>query len=194
MDSTYLVYGVDDSSLRMPFNRADFFIGTATSGTVPPFCAPTTGVLYKATVNHNGGGYTYLPLLDCVADMQVVLGWDTSDSGISGAVDAYSSLPQSSNGSVTATPSSAAASIQGWLTDPKGIREHLKVVKVYILAQEGKFDSRYSAPTTSITVGDLLADGFRTKADYVLSTAQQKYRWKLYRIAVRPKNLVSNQR
>ena len=125
--------------------------------------------------------------------MQIVLGWDTSDGGLVGSVDAYSSLPNQSDGTVTATPSSAAASIQSWLTDAKGVREHLKVVKVYILAQEGKVDPGYTAPSASITVGDLSADGFRTKADYVLTSAQQKYRWKLYKIVVRPKNLVSNQ-
>jgi len=194
--NTYMVYGIGSVTPSMPFNRADFFIKT---GNVPSFCEQlTTGVLYKATVNHNDGGYTYIPLLDCVADMQVVLGWDTSAGGSAGSVSAYSSLPKLSDGSVTAT-NGAGSLIQGWLSNAnasraKDIREHLKVVKVYILAQEGKRDPSYKSPTTSITVGDLIADGFRTKADYVLSTAQQQYRWKLYRIVVRPKNLVSNQR
>jgi hypothetical protein len=190
--NTYMVYGIGPTAPKMPFNRADFFIKT---GNVPTFCEQlTTGVLYKATVNQDDGGYTYIPLLDCVADMQVVLGWDTSDGGLVGAVDAYSSLPKQSDGTVTASPGTAAASIKGWLTSAQGIREHLKVVKVYILAQEGKRDPSYKSPTTSIAVGDLSADGFKTKADYVLSTAQQQYRWKLYKLVVRPKNLVSNQR
>jgi prepilin-type N-terminal cleavage/methylation domain-containing protein len=192
--NTSMVYGIDSNGsvdAGMPFNRADYFIKT---GNAPPFCEQnTTGVLYKATVNQGGGGYTYIPLLDCVADMQVVLGWDTSDGGLVGAVDAYSSLPKQSDGTVTATPSGASGSIQGWLTNAQGIREHLKVVKVYILAQEGKRDTSYKSPITNITVGDLSANGFRTKADYVLSTAQQQYRWKLYRIVVSPRNLVSNQ-
>lgn len=207
--STYMVYGIDSNgstSARMPFNRADYFIkipsGVAsidgsTDGALPPFCSPLTGVLYKATVNQADGKYTYIPLLDCVADMQVVLGWDTSDEGKVGAVDAYSSLPKSDN-TVTAT-NGAGSLIQGWLASAnpnraKDIREHLKVVKVYILAQEGKRDPSYKSQITSITVGDVIADGFKTKADYVLSSDQQQYRWKLYRIITRPKNLVSNQR
>jgi len=200
-ENSYTVYGVDDSgvTLHMPFNRADFFIGTSASGVVPPFCSPRTGVLYKATVSQSNGGYSYVPLLDCVADMQIVLGWDISDGGMLGAVNVNSSLPQKSDGQVinVATEgtnasidiTAAKASITGWMTDPKGIREHLKVVKVYILAQEGKVDTKYSTPATTITVGDM-SNGF--KKDYTLSAAQQHYRWKLYRIVVRPRNLVSN--
>lgn len=211
--NTYMVYGIGTTTPKMPFNRADFFIkvpggvpsadGT-TDGSLPLFCAPLTGILYKGTVNQADGRYTYIPLLDCVADMQVVLGWDTSDGGMVGAVDAYSSLPRQSDGTVTSVgPSGSGALIQGWLTTAQGIREHLKVVKVYILAQEGKRDSAYTAPNTTIRVGPgtsemLENNGLTPVKAYTLSTAtatdQTHYRWKLYRIVVRPKNLVSNQR
>jgi prepilin-type N-terminal cleavage/methylation domain-containing protein len=200
---TYMVYGVDsDSALRMPFNRADFFIkvpgGVAspdgtTDGTLPPFCAPRTGVLYKATVNHGDGRYRYIPLLDCVADMRVVLGWDLSDGGSVGNVDAYSTPPQA-DGSVVSSVTGMASTIQGYLTNAKDVREHLKVVKVYLLAQEGKVDPSYTASVASIEVGDHLANGLYPTRMYALSSAQQHYRWKLYRIVVRPKNLSSNQR
>ena len=186
----------------MPFNRADFFIKVPVSSTTgnaqPLFCGPLTGTLYKATVNHNnnsgtsGGGYNYTPLLDCVADMQVVLGWDTSDGGSANSVNAYSSLPLLSDGSVIAT-NSAASSIQGWLKDPKGIREHLKMIKVYILAQEGKLDTSYTYPNATIIVGNDSGETSMTR-QYTFTTAQRQYHWKLYRIIVRPKNLVSNQR
>jgi prepilin-type N-terminal cleavage/methylation domain-containing protein len=203
---THMVYGIVNSSNnqpRMPFNRADFFIKVpdATTGSaLPQFCAPRTGVLYKATVNHNnnsgtsGGGYTYIPLLDCVADMQVVLGWDTSDGGLANNVNAYSSLPNKADSTVSATPASAVANIQTWLTDPKGIREHLKMIKVYILAQEGKRDPGYTYPNPAIVVGDAgLGETFMTRS-YALSADQRQYRWKLYRIVARPKNLLNNQR
>ncbi len=77
---TRIVYGVDpDTDLRMPFNRADYFISNAN---VPQRCAPNTGVLEKVVVNQNGGGLTnFLPLLDCVADMQVVYRRDTNGDG-----------------------------------------------------------------------------------------------------------------
>ncbi len=196
---TYMVYGIDDDEVRMPFNRSDYFIKipsgvTSTGdGSLPPFCAPRTGVLYKATVKHANGKYNYIPLLDCVADMQVVLGWDSSSGGTAGQVDVYSSLP-AADGSVVSSVPALADAIKGYLTDAKQIREHLKVVKVYILAQEGKVDSGYDSPASSIEVGDRVAHGLYPTKTYSLSDAQKHYRWKLYRIVVRPKNLPSNQR
>jgi len=204
-NQTYMVYGLmDDNSpdFRMPFNRTDFFIGkNLSTNIVPPFCAERTGVLYKATVNHGsstGGAYTYIPLLDCVADMQVVLGWNTdllTPAGTSEiipkatGVNAYSSLSDVSGGAVTASPASAAGDIANWLITPRTLREQLKIVKIYILAQEGKRDSNYNAPAT-IDLGDLTANGF--KKTYTLTAEQRKFRWKVYRIVVSPKNLMSN--
>lgn len=206
--STYMLYGLHTSTdTRMPFNRVDFFID---NNSVPTFCAQGAGVLYRANVIHGsstGGGYgtantNKIPLLDCVADMQVVLGWDTSlTTPQAGSVDSYSSLPATFNGAVSAT-NSAASIIQQWLIDPKMLREHLKIIKVYILAQEGRRDSSYNAPKNplidvgdqrNIEVGDQIADGgLSPKKIYTLSAEQKKYRWKLYRIVVRPRNLFSN--
>jgi prepilin-type N-terminal cleavage/methylation domain-containing protein len=201
-NSVYLVYdllgngdkttaGVTIDTPRMPFNRADFFVDNSN---VPPRCAPGSGTLYKATVNHGstGGDYDKIPLLDCVAGMEVVLGWDTSTTvPLTGSVGDYSYLPTTAGGAVSATGSSAAA-VQGWLSDPQGLREHLKLIKVYILAQDGPKDTGYTAPAT-IEVGDQIADGgLSPKNVKTLTTAQRQYRWKLYRIVVRPKNLVSN--
>lgn len=201
---TYMAYGIDDIAPRMPFNRTDFFIKvpSGTEGSLPSFCAPRTGVLYKATVNHADGKYTYIPLLDCVADMQVVLGWDSSEGGKAGAVDVYSSLPKA-DGSVECSVTSLKGDIEGvtgdsnkpgYLKDSKYLREHLKVIKVYILAQEGKIDPGYTSPVTNIEVGDRIAHGLYPTKTYSLSDAQRHYRWKLYRIVARPKNLSSNQR
>jgi len=196
--STYMVYGLLDKNSttapRMPFNRADFFISNRK---VPSFCAPDTGVLYKAIVNHGTtGDYDYIPLLDCVADMQVVLGWDTSTTNPpAGSVNAYTSLtavPAADGGTVNAT-NGAADAVKLWLSDPQAIREHLKIVKVYILAQEGKRDPSYTAPNKVVEVGNQNANGGLTpKNVYTLSDAQTQYRWKLYQIVVRPRNLVSN--
>jgi hypothetical protein len=206
---TFMVYGIDTDPPRMPFNRSDYFIkipsgvSATGDGNLPPFCGPRTGVLYKATVNHVGGGYNYIPLLDCVADMQVVLGWDTSTGGASGRIDTYSTLPNAS-GVVTVSPASSKDIVEGYMNSAnttdyssaqkgQALREHLKVIKVYILAQDGKIDRDYarSNPVTSAKVGDLNVNGF-TKT-YFLTEAQKSYRWKLYRIVVRPKNLSSNQ-
>lgn len=189
---THMVYGVDSNTgLRMPFNRADFYVSTA--GTVPSFCAERTGVLYKKTVNQGDGAYTSIPLLDCVADMQVILGWDTSDGGNANSVNAYSTVLYPTSGVFTASPATASGDIQTWLSSAQGIREHLKIVKIFILAQEGKRDSGYTFPNANMLVGSL-DHGASFTHTYIFSDEQRHYRWKLYRIVVRPKNLSSNQR
>lgn len=201
---TYMVYGIDTAAPRMPFNRSDFFIKVPTTeGSLPPFCAPRTGVLYKATVNHADGNYNYIPLLDCVADMQVVLGWERpADCPADGRDLVFSTLPKS-DGSIVAsnTDANCMNTIKGYLTNAdtafysraQALRENLKVVKVYILAQEGKLDRSYTSPNTSIKVGDQLADALYPTRTYNLSGTQANYRWKLHRIVVRPKILSSKQ-
>lgn len=197
---TVLLYGIDgNTEPRMPFNRADYFVST--SGDVPRFCAPGTGVLYKATVNHgttsSAGAYNPIPLLDCVADMRVVTGWDESADAM-GSVNTFASLPTTVGG----TPADVVGPgiVGTYMTSAEEIRKRLKVVKVYILAQEGKLDPTYQGPTTMVvganpSAGDNSNNGLSTANNtYTFSTDQRQYRWKLYRIVVRPKNLVSNQR
>jgi hypothetical protein len=139
--------------------------------------------------------YEFIPILDCIADMQIVLGWsmNTGEAKSEDAVHAYSSMP-GTDYSVTASPASAAGQIQAWLQDPQGVREHLKMIKVYILAQEGRRDRSYTYPQSTIDVGDASNGEISMSRRYSLSTEQRQFRWKLYRIVVRPKNLVSNQR
>ena len=197
---THFVYGISTSTPRMPFNRADFFVEK--TSTVPSFCASNTGVLYKATVNHDSEGhYTKLPLLDCVASVQVVLGWSSNagTDSIQDSISTYSSLPLIGTGDVvtvaagTAAPLDAA-DIKKWFDDKdaKRIREQLKMVKVYVLAQEGKRDAGYTYPLSSILIGGG-GEGSLVRT-YNLSAEQRHFRWKLYKIIVKPKNLVSNQR
>ena len=204
---THMIYGISgsDTTLRMPFNRADYFVKIpANTAYMPSFCAQGAGVLYKATVNHGDGKFTYIPLVDCVANMQVVLGWSLNSGTGTGqdSVHVYSSLSntdysfvQYASAGNAALPASTAADIAGWLNDPKSIREHLKVIKVYLLVQEGRRDENYTYPLGSILVGDQVADGSANVTQtYNFSAEQRKYRWKLYKMVVRPKNLVSNQR
>ena len=169
---TFQVYGIASAAttaLRMPFNRADYFISNTPATDIPSFCAPNAGVLYKATINHADGSKNKMPLVDCVADLQIVYGLDT-DGG--GRVNQYLDTP-------AVDPSLAA-----------NIRSQLREIRVYILAQDGKKDRTFSYPNTSIKVGeDLLGGGFMGR-EYPIGSAIKNYRWKVYTIVVRPKNLI----
>lgn len=166
-NETRFIYGISSEaqSLRMPFNRADYSIRPATD--MPLRCAPGTGVLYKATVNHSDGEFTYLPLLDCVADMQILFRRDINkDGSIDATTDDISNL----------------SAIQ--------IREQVKEVIVYIIAQEGQKDINYNFPNETITVGSEygLARNFDLKTQ--IGPGEYKYyRWKVYKLIVKPNNL-----
>lgn len=186
---TVMLYGV--SGDRMPFNRADYFISTTAT---PAFCAENTGVLYKATVNHANGAYNYLPLIDCVADMKVVIGWDSSE-GLTGGAAVYSTLPKTA-GSTPDYIVGADPGVAAYFGSAQSVRERVKLIKIYILAQDGKRDSQYQAPA-SMVVGASLGESGNLPSSantYTFTTAQRQYHWRLYRIVVQPKNLVSNQK
>lgn len=200
-DGIFTVYGFykfpgtqDENKVRFPFNRADYFV--ARPATMPGMCAPNTGVLYKATVNHADGKLKYNPILDCVADMQVVLGWDLD---LDGNVETWSNA----DGSVTSPASTAVATAlsqaanDATSTATPNIRNSLKVVKIYLIVQNGGRDLSYTSPTT-IPIGDvgemsLIRPGDGPTAVYTLANTMLNYRWKEYRLVVRPKNLTSNQ-
>lgn len=158
---TNIVYGVDSTNLTFPWNRADYYVDN-TSLTVPQRCAPNTGVLVKRVVSQADGTLTPpLPLLDCVADMEVIYGLDAD-----------------------ADPSTALAwddDISGLTAD--AIRTQLKEIRAYILVQEGQRDDSYRTPSDIISVGspvlwrDFDVSGYRN------------YRWKVYTIVVKPRNL-----
>ncbi len=158
-----LVYGVAPSTtanLRMPFNRADYYISTAN---VPQRCAPGTGVLEKGTVNHNGGGLTNLPLLDCVADFQIIYRLDTN----------FDRVIDSNSENITG------------LT-PLLIRDQVKEVRVYVLAHEGQIDRTYTYPNANVTVGEF---GLGSNFNLAAIANWQNHRWQVYRIIVTLNNL-----
>jgi prepilin-type N-terminal cleavage/methylation domain-containing protein len=158
--SANIVYGIDNVIPFRPFNRAEYYIDNTA---VPQHCAPNTGVLVKAVVAHNASGTTptLLPLIDCVADMQVVYGLDNNADG---AVEAWSS-----DISVGMTAAD--------------IRTQLAEVRVHLLAQEGQRDDSYTTPSNTIFVG---SQGVGRNFDV---SGYRNYRWKLYSIVLNPKNL-----
>jgi prepilin-type N-terminal cleavage/methylation domain-containing protein len=202
------VYGVvpqgsSSNGLGMPFNRADYFVAIpGTSTQLASTCAPGTGILYKATVNHEfnspGGKLQYTPLLDCVADMQVVIGWDLWDAtnnvfGQDGVIDTWSN-GINEKGDLTRTTTAPTSEVtvdvvKDAFKNAETIRKSLKMLKVYLLAQNGKKDSNYQGPV-SIAMGE--PGELSLTRTYDLSSLRN-YRWKLYRIVVRPKNLLANQ-
>lgn len=188
---TYIMYGLDNAGTpKRPFNRTDYFVARpATASQVPEMCAPNAGILYKTTLNQADGNLMSLPILDCVADMQVVFGWDLYDgtaTGTDGLIDTYSNA----DGSV-ASGSASQTEVQDAMDNAAAIRTSLKMVKIYILAQNGRRDPGYTSPAT-IRVGGPTEVSVTRIVD-IAAAGWLNYRWKLYQIVVRPKNLTSNQ-
>lgn len=196
------VYGIrGNADLSMPFNRSDYFVANPDAADRRPnYCAPGTGILYKARVAHDeiattgyaGGALQPMPLLDCVADMQVVFGWDLSDGmggeGQDGVIDTYSNADGS-----TVSGTATIATVQSAMADAEQLRNSLKIIKIYLLAQTGRRDQNYQSPTATIIVGNPDDDSITVSKSYTLTAAMRNYRWKVYQLVVRPKNLASNQ-
>lgn len=163
---TNIVYGIDTGTLQRPFNRADYFIADGADYPTPQHCAPNTGVLVKAVVVHDGDGSTpdLLPLLDCVADMQVMFGFDSSGDR---QVDSW----DGTTGGRTADQ----------------IRTQLVEVRVNLLVQQGQRDGSYRYPNPTVYVGDNTIGGVHS----IDVSAYRNYRWKQYSIVVRPRNLAN---
>ena len=167
-----IVYGVDGShDLRMPYNRADYYVKRDTK--TPATCNEGTGTLYKGVVKHSAsdGAFEEYQLLNCVGDMQVEFELDVLNDG---------------NISFTPTIASLSAS---------EIRSQVKNVRVYILSHEGKKDRNYTYSNSTVKVGDAARPSSsgrtwdETEMQTTFGTDWKKYRWKVYTIVVHPKNL-----
>jgi prepilin-type N-terminal cleavage/methylation domain-containing protein len=175
---THYIYGITDKDTgepRMPFNRADYYVRVPAStdaNMLPRRCAPNTGILFKALVKQADGtvSSTEAPLLDCVADMQVVYTLDSLNNGVTTETDSLAGLTA------------------------RQVREQLRLIQVYVLTHEGGKDALYTYPNPNIAVGPTV-DGLtavlgRTfELDKKIDTGWQQYRWKIYRVIVKPANL-----
>ena len=180
----YIVYGVAPSAiptstaLRMPFNRADYYVRTPASG-MPSRCAQGTGILYKGVINQStdtsaGGGLNELPIIDCVADMQVIYGVDNDDDG---------DFEPSGSDYYTADLSASG------LTSAMEVRT-VRQVRVYILAHEGQRDpgfrfNNFTCFGNCIKVEDSTVAGFGRDFDLTTITDWANYRWKVYSLVVK---------
>jgi prepilin-type N-terminal cleavage/methylation domain-containing protein len=161
-----VVYGIRDGATapRMPFNRADYYVRSPSDPSdLPRHCAPGTGILYKAIVEHGGGGFEYLPLLDCVVDMQVRFGVDTSDPP---------------DGSVDGPWEDISGQSAEW------IRNRVREVQIFILAQEGQYDRSYTTNQNLMTLAD-----HTINLATIVGAGWQNYRWKVYTLILKPTNL-----
>lgn len=181
--SMYMIYGVDSTaSLRMPFNRVDYFI-SGNKTLLPQGCAPNTGELVRAYVSQTDGSLTNpaLPILDCVADMQVIFNLDMNDDG------APETLYNDNGGQVSTSLGVTASTVRATLSNPALLRQRLREVRIYILTHEGKADTSFSYPNNIITVGD---PGVASTFDLSkIGPGWQNYRWKVLTLTVKPKNL-----
>jgi hypothetical protein len=118
-----------------------------------------------------------MPILDCVADMQVIYSMDNDEDGDfengSGG-DAYT------------------ASLAG-LTSQQ-IRTRVKEVQVYILAHEGQKDTtftfnNFTGGGTSVTVGRSAVLGRNFDLSSITDPDYTNYRWKVYTLSVTTDNL-----
>ena len=183
-----ITYAIKSSSasntdaLRMPFNRADYFVMRPSDvKDIPSRCNQGTGILYKTVitnsmVNNSGGGRTFYPLIDCVGDMQVV--FDMQDP-----IDVNKTITQDNLTGLNA----------------EAIRSRLKTIRVYLLVQEGGKDTKYSYPVTDINNVISVSDERNSSLGRTFSQADMvtyfgsdwnKYRWKVYSIVGQPYNLL----
>jgi type II secretory pathway pseudopilin PulG len=162
----FVIYGIDpDTNLRMPFNRADYYVRRPT--TISQVCAPNTGILYKATVNQSNGALSPEPLIDCVADMQVIYRLDTNNDG---------------------TIDSTIENVSGFTAQQ--IRDQLREVRVYILSHEGQSDRAFRYSNSTVTVGEFgLGRTFNLSS--TIGSGWENYRWKVSTLVVKPRNLSS---
>ncbi|MDA8388927.1 MAG: prepilin-type N-terminal cleavage/methylation domain-containing protein [Nitrospiraceae bacterium] len=174
-NTTNMVYGVASAAdapngLEMPFHRTDYFIAAGAQNDwdnqnvlVPKRCAPGTGELVKAVVNQSDGKFTYYPILDCAATMKV------NFMRANGAL---------ADANAVSADNTAAL-----------VRQDVRQVRVFILAQEGQMDPSYTSGP--IWLGDCasppVASGICTS--YPLAADQLHYRWKAYTVIEKPFNL-----
>jgi prepilin-type N-terminal cleavage/methylation domain-containing protein len=184
----YYMYGIDNITstnftFRAPFNRADYFINR--DAATPGSCSPAAGVLFKAVMNQSNGTFDTYPVLDCVADMQIILGWNTTATPeTSNEVQAYTSAD-----GITVSGNANGLNLQTILTDSGEVNKRLRLVMVYLLAQDGRRDINFVNTNSAMVVGDPSLGGTLTKTIDLTSGDFRNYRWKLYRVIVRPKNI-----
>jgi len=197
----YYFYGIQGAAnLRAPFNRVDYYVRRPDNG-FPTSCSPATGVLYKAVMSHlDGTLLPEIPILDCVADMQIVLGWNTqANPEGSNVIDVLSSSDDGVLPNTVTAPGGGGLNGLDILTimrDPAEVRRRLRQIKVYLLVQDSMRDPNFSNTNNALPIADagegplVERPGQIVPGSVDLTTPNMlNYRWKVYRVVVKPKNL-----
>jgi hypothetical protein len=169
----------------MPHNRADYYIRRPASTEtypVPQRCGPNTGILFKGVVNNTtgtgGGDIAEIPLMDCIADFQVIFGRD-ADVSHDGSVDSHDDVDAFE------------------AVSPADIRSELKEVWAFVLTHEGRGDRNYTYPSDTIFIGTDTGGGTTIGKNFDLTTlgtdaatglSWRNFRWRVYSLVVKPKN------
>lgn len=212
----YYVFGINgdsatDGVVNMPFNRADYYISLAN---VPSRCAANTGVLVKKVLNQDGTFADPLPLLDCVADFQIAVGVDNLVNNISqrncltNPTDAHmssASLFPTTQPPNAAQVRAAFREVRLYVLAQEGAQDLSYNFTTFIPAS----DPIAPPSTTSVRVGEantsdcdpggtsscnctgsdtLLGEDFDFSASGI--TNYQQYRWRVYRLVIKPEGLV----
>lgn len=209
---SWYVFGVDgQSDLRMPFNRADYYISKTN---VPPRCAAGTGVLVKTVLRQDSDAFgNEFPLLDCVASFQVAVGIDNLPA------NGISDVNCITNDTTTLF---SAISPDDHIGAAAQTRNQVKEIRIYILAQEGNYDPDYNFSNfvsgTKVRVGEAnpstcsggstscdcsggagdlnLGDDFDistlpTVGSGVAAKHYYNYRWRVYQMVIKPESIVA---
>lgn len=171
----YLLYGLRDNGVvNRPFNRVDYFLNGAN---VPTHCSPNTGVFVKVQLNQADNALPSAippePLVDCVADFQIVYYLDTNGDG---------GWDTRGNGN----------SLNGMSAEQ--VREQVKAIRYYLLLHEGGRDRDYTFANNLLNVGEVdgagnLLAGRQFDLAVTIGGNWRNYRWKIESGTVAPKNL-----
>lgn len=177
LDRGTILYGLHTADISRPYYTVEYRLGGGPSD-MPLMCAgPKTGenaVRSLLRAETSNGEYVR-PILDCVRDLQVAFGLDTTDDGV---IDCWD------NGGAFAAA-----------YDNYTLKRRLKQVKIFLLVQLGRRDPDkdvYDKNSAVLRVGDAsltACDGGTVGRDLTLTDAQRRYRWKVLSLSVAPRNL-----
>lgn len=145
----YTVFGLDDPAAttapRAPFNRVDYFVRR--DADTPATCSPASGRLYRAIMSQKDGKFKETPIMDCVADMQVVFGINTTanpETDLSVQHFAHADFSttlirdDAKKGEETFYPTDENSK------DPNWLRGRVKLVIIYLMVQDGPKDLKFT--------------------------------------------------